>query len=119
MFPLERAGAPLSLRKFRRPWVGRVRNPARGAAGFRPGGAVPARQNQGVTVSACRDGLRPAQACGRRLLSPETVTGSDLAKTAWPSVVWNWQHRNPCAEKSGPGLIPLPSASGCSGPGRL
>jgi len=53
---------------------------ARGSAGFRPGGAMPARQNQNVTISDRSDGLRPAQACGRRLKSPETLTGSDLTQ---------------------------------------
>jgi len=53
-----------------------------GSVGFRLGGAVPACQSQDITVSAWPDGLRPAQACGRLLKSPEIVTGSDLTKTA-------------------------------------
>jgi len=51
-----------------------------GGCGIRPGGAMPVRQNQNVTISDRSDGLRPAQACGRRLKSPETLTGSDLTQ---------------------------------------
>jgi len=90
--------------------------PVSGPAGPCPRTKIKASRFRPVPMDFVRRRLA-AGACYRR--RPWRVPTCPKPPDPRSSVVWNWQHRNPCAEKSGPGLIPLPSASGCSGPGRL